>query len=219
MAEYTFTMHMTLDWTVEADDRYDAVWKWYEVPVEEMLTSDEDGIITNLQFDEEVPNDLVRDDGREFLNDEDSGDDDRPVGGMRAFTDMVLNRLRRDGELSYNELQVSTGLSHDWLKNVLDKLVAKGLVAPRTDARGRRGVGGTEESPENALGCTYIAVARARDKPPRGIQERREALAETEGGTDEKVSGGEERNRHDCPVPDLRGGLGHRQGGHHFQPR
>ena len=183
MAKYTFTMHMTLDWTVEANDRYEAVWKWYDIPVEKMLIYDEDGEITNLQFDDDIPNDLVRDDGREFLNDEDSGDDDRPVGGMRAFTDMVLNRLRRDGELSYNELQVSTGLSHDKVKRVLDKLVAKGLVAPRTDARGRRGAGGTEESPENALGCTYIAVVGGMSKPPRGIPERREALAGTAGKT------------------------------------
>ena len=167
MAKYTFTMHMTLDWTVKAKDRYDAVNKWYDIPVERMLEYDGNGIITNLQFDEDIPNDLVRDDGREFLSDEHSGDDDRPVGGMRAFTDMVLNRLRRDGELSYNELQVSTGLSHDKVKKVLDKLVAKGLVAARTDAGGRRGVGGTEESPENALGCTYIAVVGGTSKPPR----------------------------------------------------
>ncbi len=181
MAKYTFTMHMTVDWTVEANSRDEAVGKWYDIPVEKMLIYDEDEKITNLQFEEGIPNDLVRDDGREFLDDEGTFDDDRPVGGMRAFTDMVLNRLRRDGELSCKELETSTGLPHDKVKRVLDKLVAKGLVAARTDARGRRGVGGTGESPENALGCTYIAVVGGKRKPPLGIRERREALAGTAG--------------------------------------
>jgi hypothetical protein len=139
MAKYTFTMHMTLTTRVEAKSRHDAVDMWYDIPVEKMLNYNENGEITNLQFDEDIPNDLVRDDGREFLDDEDTFGNDRPVGGMRAFTDMVLNRLRRDGELSCKELETSTGLPHDKVKRVLDKLVAGGVVTRTADAKGRRG--------------------------------------------------------------------------------
>ena len=79
MAKYTFTMHITLDWTVEADSRNEAVVKWEDTPLRDMLTYDEDGEIANLQFDEEIPNDLLRDDGREFLNDEVTDDNDNTV--------------------------------------------------------------------------------------------------------------------------------------------
>jgi hypothetical protein len=137
MAIYTFTMHLTLTAKLRGKNRFDVVEKWQETRLEDMFIYRDDGIIDNLTFEEGIPNDLVREDGREFLDREDTDENDRPVGGMEDFAKMVCDRLTRDGELSHDELLVSTGLSRYKLKKVLRKLVAGGAVTRTAIPKGR----------------------------------------------------------------------------------
>jgi len=197
MAIYTFTMHLTLTAKLRGKNRFDVVEKWQETRLEDMFIYRDDGIIDNLTFEEGIPNDLVREDGREFLDREDTDENDRPVGGMEDFAKMVCDRLTRDGELSHDELLVSTGLSRYKLKKVLRKLVAGGAVTRTAGAKGRPGGKATSsyksvcptgrgKEQENPGGVRQPVRPSARRTNPDGGHQ----AYPVPGRTDERRSGG-----------------------------